>query len=54
MNSDKPDFPLAPTTQQRVIATRLGIALDWWAVIAAVVLAILVRFNILPSIGWFK
>jgi hypothetical protein len=54
MSVEKPDLPLAPTTQERVAATRLGIALDWWAVITAVILAVLVRFNILPSVTWFK
>jgi hypothetical protein len=54
MSSEKQELPLAPSTQERVAATRLGIALDWWAVIAAIVLAVLVRFNVLPNITWFK
>jgi hypothetical protein len=44
---------LTPSTQQRVRAVRLGISLDWWAVIAAIVLGILVRLNWL-NVGWFK
>ena len=37
--------PLHPSTKQRVRAVRLGITLDGWAVIIAVVLAIVVRFG---------
>ena len=44
---------LHETTQQRVRAVRLGISLDWWAVVAAIVLAILVRLSWL-NVGWFK
>jgi hypothetical protein len=54
MSLEKPDLSLTQTTQERMAATRLGIALDWWAVIAAFILAVLVRFNVLPSITWFK
>ncbi|MGA2230931.1 MAG: hypothetical protein ABSH22_08530 [Tepidisphaeraceae bacterium] len=54
MSSETQNLPLAPATQERVAATRLGIALDWWAVIAAIALAVLVRFNLLPAINWFK
>lgn len=43
---------LHPATQQRVKAVRLGISLDWWAVLAAVGLAILVRFDVLHTVGW--
>jgi hypothetical protein len=31
---------------------KTGAALDWWAVIAALCAAALVRFNILPHIPW--
>jgi hypothetical protein len=46
--------PLHPVTQQRVRAVKLGLALDTWAVLVAVVLALLIRFNVLPAIAWFK
>jgi hypothetical protein len=35
-----------------VRATRMGISLDWWAVIIAVALAALIRANFLPAIPW--
>jgi hypothetical protein len=54
MSLEKSDLPLAQKTQERVAATRLGIALDWWAVIAAIILAVVVRFNVLPNVTWFK
>lgn len=54
LKSDESNPPLAEATRERVAAVRLGISLDWWAVIAAVVLAALVHFNVLPDIGWFK
>jgi len=38
--------PLHPSTKQRVRATRLGLSLDGWAVIVAVVLAIVVRLGV--------
>jgi hypothetical protein len=28
------------------------ISLDWWAVLTAVVLAVLVGFDLLPPVGW--
>jgi hypothetical protein len=34
------------------MTTQPKLTLDWWAVIAAVAAAILVRFNILPHIPW--
>ena len=41
-----------PNTLQRIRATRLGFSLDWWSVIAAAVLALLVVSGILPNIPW--
>jgi hypothetical protein len=43
---------LTPSTGQRVRAIRFGLSLDWWAVLIAVALAVLVRANILPAIPW--
>jgi hypothetical protein len=34
------------------MATQRKLSLDWWAVIAALAAAALVRFNILPRIPW--
>jgi len=39
-------------TLESVRATRMGISLDWWSVIIAVALAVLLRTNILPAIPW--
>ena len=44
--------PLHPSTVQRVRATRLGFSLDWWSVIAALLLAGLVWAGVLPAINW--
>ena len=44
--------PLHPSTVQRVRAARLGLSLDWWAVIIAVALAGLVLTGLLPKVGW--
>ncbi len=44
--------PLHPATVQRVRATRLGLSLDWWSVIVALILAALIWTGILPAIGW--
>ena len=44
--------PNHPNTIERVKAIRVGFSLDWWSVIAAVVLALLVLGGILPSIPW--
>ena len=44
--------PEHPNTTQRIRATRLGFSLDWWSVIAAAVLALLVLSGILPTIPW--
>lgn len=41
-----------PNTEQRVTATRLGFSLDWWSVIIAVALALLVLSGLLPNIPW--
>lgn len=41
-----------PNTIQRIRATRLGFSLDWWSVIVAAVLALLVASGILPAIPW--
>jgi hypothetical protein len=43
--------PLHPATVQRVRAVRLGFSLDWWSVITAAVLALLVLAG-LPKIAW--
>lgn len=48
---EKPD-PLHPATVDRIRATRLGISLDWWAVIVAVVLAVLARVGALSFVKW--
>jgi len=34
------------------MTTLRKLTLDWWAVIAAITAAILVRFNVLPHIPW--
>jgi len=44
--------PMHPNTEQRVKATRLGLSLDWWAVIVAIVLAGLIFSRLLPPVGW--
>jgi hypothetical protein len=54
MSDEESDVSLPETAKERVAATRLGIALDWWAVIVAIALAVLVRLNVLPNITWFK
>jgi len=41
-----------PNTEQRVKATRLGLSLDWWAVIVAMVLAGLIASGLLPPVTW--
>jgi multidrug efflux pump subunit AcrB len=33
-------------------ARRFGISLDWWAVIVAVTLALLVVVGVIPSVPW--
>jgi hypothetical protein len=33
-------------------AAKLGISLDWLAVIVAIVLVILVKLDLLPKVGW--
>jgi hypothetical protein len=43
---------LTPSTGQRVRAIRFGLSLDWWAVLIAVALAVLLRANVLPAIPW--
>jgi hypothetical protein len=52
--TDKNSKPegLTPSTGQRVRAIRFGLSLDWWAVLVAVALAVLVRANVLPAIPW--
>ena len=42
--------PLHPSTTQRVRAIRLGLSLDGWAVVVAVLLAIIVRLGV--SVPW--
>ncbi len=41
-----------PNTVQRVRAIRMGFSLDWWSVIVAFALALLVLSGILPQIPW--
>jgi len=47
-----PPEPFDSETLESVRATRMGISLDWWSVIIAVALAVLLRANILPAIPW--
>ena len=47
-----PSEPFDSETLESVRATRMGISLDWWSVIIAVALAVLLRANILPAIPW--
>jgi hypothetical protein len=49
----KDSASLSEPTQQRLKAVRLGVSLDWWAVILAIVLAVSVRLSWL-NVGWFK
>ena len=42
--------PLHPATTQRVRAVRLGLSLDGWAVVVAIVLAVIVRLGV--KIPW--
>ncbi len=44
--------PFDSETLESVRATRMGISLDWWAVIIAVALAALIRASLLPAIPW--
>ncbi len=44
--------PLDASTVQRVKAARLGVSLDWWSVIVAMVLAALVLCGALKSVAW--
>lgn len=32
--------------------TRPGLSLDWWAVIVAVVLVVLIWSGLIPAVGW--
>ncbi len=41
-----------PNTVQRVRAIRMGFSLDWWSVLVAVALVLLVLSGILPQIPW--
>ena len=41
-----PDDPVAKATEKR------GLALDWWAVLLALVLALLVRAGVLQHVPW--
>jgi len=49
-NSESTAKPLHPATTQRVRAVRLGLSLDGWAVVVALVLAIIVRLGV--KIPW--
>ncbi|HEX6290779.1 MAG TPA: hypothetical protein VFZ66_16440 [Herpetosiphonaceae bacterium] len=44
--------PNHPNTIERIKAVRVGFSLDWWSVIAAGVLALLVISGLLPTISW--
>jgi hypothetical protein len=44
--------PFDSETLESVRATRMGISLDWWSVIIAIALALLLRANILPAVPW--
>jgi len=37
---------------EQVVTKKSGLPVDWWAVLLAVVLAILVRFGVLQHIPW--
>jgi hypothetical protein len=52
MNEPKTPDPLHPATVDRVRATRLGLSLDWWAVIIALALAAAARLNWLSFVKW--
>ncbi|MGA2497188.1 MAG: hypothetical protein ABSH20_05575 [Tepidisphaeraceae bacterium] len=57
VDTDAPTNPSAntllhPSTVQRVRATRLGLSLDWWSVIVALILGVLIWTGVLPAIGW--
>ena len=41
-----------PSTEQRIAAAELGFSLDWWSVIIAILLALLVLAGIIPSVPW--
>lgn len=41
-----------PNTVERVNAAKLGISLDWLAVLIAIALALLVYAGLLPEIPW--
>jgi hypothetical protein len=49
-NIDSGNPPLHPATKQRVRAVRLGLSLDGWAVVLAIVLAVAVRLG--AKIPW--
>jgi hypothetical protein len=40
------------SVEVEAIATRPGLTLDWWAVLLALVLALLVRVGVLQHIPW--
>lgn len=41
-----------PNTRQRIRAIRLGLSLDWWAVIVGLLLGALAYGHLLPAIPW--
>jgi hypothetical protein len=43
-----------PTTQptSAPTPTRSGLSLDWWAVIVAVVLVVLIWSGLIPAVAW--
>jgi len=41
-----------PSRVQRLAPDWSLITADWWAVITAIVLAVLVGFDLLPPVGW--
>lgn len=44
--------PNHPNTEERIRATRLGFSLDWWSVIVAALIVVLLLTGILPNIPW--
>jgi hypothetical protein len=37
---------------EKTVANKVGLSLDWWAVLLAVALAALVRVGILKQVSW--
>lgn len=41
-----------PASAKTPVPTRPGLSLDWWAVIVALVLVILIWSGLIPAVGW--